>query len=187
MSNKCTWELLSSIVTVLGFFVLTYTAVVTLRQLKEMTKTRHLEGMLKVYEMIGSDEARKKRRYLYTQLSTKPENLTLEEREIIENVSVTFDRVGKLVEAGLVPRNELLASHCEIFIRTWRTVEPHILSFRKVIGGRYVEHFEKLAKEAETYFSKHFPGQKISVVDVWSPNDTNVQEPKTPKRRTHKK
>jgi hypothetical protein len=121
--------------------------------------------------MIGSEDARSKRRYLYTQLKAKPGHLTPKQRKIVEDVSVTFDRIGILMESGLVPRNELLSSHCEIFIRTWRVVEPHIVSFRETIGGRFVEHFEKLAREAEVYYSKHFPGQELFVVDVWSPHD----------------
>jgi peroxiredoxin family protein len=61
------WNILSSVATVLGFAVVIYTTVVALGQLKEMTRARHLEAMLQVYEMIGSEEARKHRKYVYTE------------------------------------------------------------------------------------------------------------------------
>ncbi|MFZ2361603.1 MAG: hypothetical protein WA040_19845 [Anaerolineae bacterium] len=161
------WSTLSSAATILGFAVVIYTAVVALGQLKEMTRARHLEAMLQVYEMIGSEEARKHRRFIYTELESKPEELTPSERKHVEQVSVTFDRIGKLVESGLIPRDELLESHCEVIIRSWKKLEPYILYHRHIVGGRHAQYFEHLAATAQEYHSRHFPGQALNIVDLW--------------------
>src|ERR1051325_4529892 len=76
LTNSNFWSILASIATVLGFAVVSYTAIIALGQLKEMTKARHLEAMLQVYEMIGSESARKHRKFIYTELKSAPEALT---------------------------------------------------------------------------------------------------------------
>ena len=119
--------LLYTSTTVLGFFVIVYTVLVALGQLKEMTRTRHLEAMLRVYDIIGSHEARIQRRFIYTQLTSPPYQLSSEERDHIEDVSASFDRIGKLIEDGLVPRDMLFDSHCEMIIRCWIKLKPYII------------------------------------------------------------
>src|SRR5918912_4022586 len=117
------WSTLASVATVIGVSVVIPTAVIALRQLKEMTKARHLEAMLKVYEMIGSESARKQRKFIYTELTSAPEALTSDERDQVEQVCVAFDRIGILVRSDLIPKDELFAGHCEVIIRTWRKLE----------------------------------------------------------------
>jgi hypothetical protein len=152
--------------TVLGFAVVSYTAIIALGQLKEMTKARHLEAMIQVYEMIGSESSRKHRRFIYTELKSVPEKITSDEREHVEQVSVTFDRIGKLVESDLIPKDELLASHCEVIIRSWNKLEPYIRHHRKLTGGRHANHFERLTMIAQEYHSKHFPGENLEIISL---------------------
>src|ERR1051325_11306295 len=162
------WSTLSSVATVIGAAVVVYAAVVAVGQLREMTKTRHLEALLRVYDMIGSATARKQLRIIYTELESKPESLTHEERELVEQVTITFERIGKLVESDLVPMNELFEGHCEVVIRTWKRLEPYIRYHRTLAGGRYAKHFERLAKLAQKYHLEHFPEENLEIVDVWS-------------------
>jgi len=178
LTNPEFWSILSSITTMLGFAVLIWAAIVALSQLKEMTKARYLDAMMQVHEMLASEEARNRRKYIYNKLKSKPERLTAVEREHVEQVSVTFDRIGNLVEYGLVPRDVLFDSHCEVIIRVWQKLEPYIMYHRQLIGGRHVEHFEKLAVAARDYHSKHFPGQELNIVGLSTkkakPKDTNA-------------
>lgn len=171
LANQDFWSMLASIATVIGVVILIPTAIVALRQLKEMTKARHLEAMLQVYEMIGSESARKHRKFIYTELKSTPEELTSNEREHVEQISVTFDRIGKLVASDLIPKDELFAGHCEVIIRSWNKLEPYIKHHRGMIGRHHAKHFEALAILAEEYYSKHFPGEQLEIVNVWA--DTN--------------
>lgn len=159
---------MSSIATVATAAIATIAAVFALVQVREMTRTRHLEAMLRVFEMLGAEDARKQRRFIYTQLKSSPERLTPEEQWVVEQVTVTFDRLGRLVEMGLVPREELFQGHCEVVIRVWARLKPYIYHHRSRVGGRHGHNFEELAKSAQEYFSAHFPGQELKVIDAWA-------------------
>jgi hypothetical protein len=176
LTDPIFWSTLASIATVLGVVFVISAAMVALRQLKEMTKARHLEAMLQVYEMIGSEAARKNRRFIYTELKSAPEELTFEERELVEKVIVVYERIGKLVESDLVPRDELLEGHCEVILRSWKKLEPYIRHYRKVSSGRHAKHFETLARVAQEYHSKHFPDVNLEIVNVWSNSNTSTEE-----------
>jgi|SRR3990167_6706501 len=163
--DPSSWERLSSIATVLGLIILVPATIVALGQLKEMTKARHLEAMLHVYDMIGSIEARRHKRFIYTELRSRPENLTDEEREIVENMIATFDRIGRLVESGLIPKDELLQGHSSIFLKTWGKLEPYINYQRRVIGKRHAQNFEMLVKISREYDRRHYPEDIPTIIE----------------------
>lgn len=168
LTSPTFWSIAASISTVCGFGVVIYTAIIALRQLKELTKARHLEAMVKIYEIIGSKEARELRRYIYTQLCSAPESMTDKDREVFEEVSVAFDRIGNLVKRGLVPKDELFATHSEIFIKTWQKLEPYVLYYRRVISDNYVRSFEDLKNSAQAYYAHNYPGKSPIFVNAWS-------------------
>jgi hypothetical protein len=144
------WDILSSIATIIGAGVVTYTAILAIRQLKEMTRSRNLEAMLQVYELISSESARTLRRYIYENLISKPEDTTEEEHRIIEEVSVVRDRVGALVRAGLVPEDLLFQSHARMITRIWDKLEPYI-AYHRQAHPEHVSYFENLANSARRY------------------------------------
>jgi hypothetical protein len=164
-----TWTALSSLAAIFGLAVVTYAAVVALRQLREMTRTRHLEAMLRVYEQIGNDAARSDRRYIYNKLTSAPERVSDQDREHIERVTVLLDRIGKLVLDGLVPEYDFFDTHAETVIRCWRVLQPHVHDHRKVTGGRHGHYFEELTNEAEEYWKAMCPGLTINIVKSSSP------------------
>ncbi len=151
MGSQNFWSDAASVATIIGAGVVIYAAVVAVGQLKEMTKTRHLEAMLRVYDMIASPEARASRRFIYSELRSAPDRVTSEEREKIEEVSVMLDRVGALVSAGLVPKNLLFASHREMIIRSWEKLAPYINYWRMHRYPSFASHFELLADLAKKY------------------------------------
>jgi Domain of unknown function (DUF4760) len=171
-TNPEFWSMVASIATVVGVVVVIPTAIIALRQLKEMTKARHLEAMLRVYEMIGSEAARKHRKFIYTELKSSPETLTAEEREHVEQISVAFDRIGILVASDLIPKEKLLSGHCEVIIRSWDKLEPYIKHHRKVVGNYHAKYFEALAVLAQEYHSRHSSGENLEIVNVWGNTNT---------------
>ncbi|HUC24576.1 MAG TPA: DUF4760 domain-containing protein [Streptosporangiaceae bacterium] len=146
------WNILASVATIVAAIVVSFAAYLAVRQLKEMTKSRNLEGMLRIYEMIASEDARRSRRFIYEKLKSEPQDVSDEERRYVEDVSVMFDRVGALAEAGLIPEALLFQSHGEVITRMWDRLEPHILYRRRQPGNAtHVSHFEKLAMSARKY------------------------------------
>jgi hypothetical protein len=112
---------------------------------------------------------------VYTQLKSEPEHLTSDERELVEQVTVLFERIGKLVESDLVPRDELLEGHCEVILRSWTKLEPYIRHHRRLAGGRHAKHFERLAVLAADYRLEHFPDESLEIVNMWSNTNTANQ------------
>ena len=159
------WSVLASVATVFGFAVVIWASIIAVRQLKESTRTRHLEAMLQVYQMIGNEDARSSRRLVYN-LDAEPGQLTAEQRDCVEKVTVSFDRIGFLVKSGLVPKDHFFESHCEVVIRSWRKLEPYIDHHIQKVGGRHAHHFRFLAQEAEKYHAAHFP-EGLRTVDIW--------------------
>src|SRR5262249_24563216 len=139
---------------IIGVVLVIIAAFLALGQLKEMTKAGHLEAMLSVYEMIGSEKARSARAFIYTKLRSQPGEITPEEREKIEDVSVMLDQVGTLATAGLVPIESLLESHCEMIILSWDRLAPYIFYRRRHLDRTFASHFEQLANSARTYQSR---------------------------------
>ncbi|WP_305785328.1 hypothetical protein [Symbioplanes lichenis] len=103
MGAQQTWSIAASIAAVIGAVVVVCAALLTIRQLREMTKARHLAAMLQIYELIGSPDARAARRRIYRELKSEPSEVTNREREAIDDVAIILDRVGLLVKAELVP------------------------------------------------------------------------------------
>ncbi len=167
------WGIIASFSNFAALIVLIVTAAIIGRQLREMTRTRHLEAMLKVYDLISSSEARSMRKFIYNELNSDPDKISCEERNIVEQVCVDFDNIGKLVKSRLVPANELLESHCEMFIRIWQKLAPYIQHHKEVVGGRHVPHFVQLAKLAQEYHSENFSNEDLRVVGVWKNNKDN--------------
>ncbi|MFC2104791.1 hypothetical protein ACFLS4_05520 [Bacteroidota bacterium] len=166
MSTAEIWSIASSCVTVIGFTVVIFTAIIALRQFKEMIKSRHMEGLINVYELMGNEQARIDRYHIYNKLKKDPEKISLDDWKCIQRVSTSFDKIGLLVKAGLVPKKELLESHYEVFIRSWIKLEPYIKNYRKQIGGRHVNHFEELANEAKNYHQENFPNVELKIIKV---------------------
>ena len=151
MGSQGFWSVAASAATIIGAAVVIYAAVVAVGQLKEMTKTRHLEAMLRVYDMIASPEARASRRFIYSELRSAPGRVTAAEREKIEEVSVMLDRVGALVSDGLVPKDLLFASHREMIIRSWEKLAPYVRHNRLHRYPSFAIYFEKLADMARNH------------------------------------
>ena len=149
------WSAVSAIGSVLALLFVAVASWIALRQFKELVRTRHLDGILRVYDLIGSQDARAARRFVFTQLQSAPGQLTDSERENVEYIAVTMDRVGFLTINGLIPEKELLESHCEVFFRTWDKVGPHITWREQATGDRYAPHYRALAERARKYYEQN--------------------------------
>lgn len=184
------WEVLrllsniASIATTGGVLVVIYAAYVAVGQLREMTRARNLEAMLRVYEIIGTESARSSRRFIHGELASKPESITPEERDHIENVAVALDQVGALVEAGLVPIGPLFSSHGEMICRSREKLAPHVRQRRQTIDATFAAHFEQLADSALHYLATRPKAIRIAEVESLRGNAKIRMLPKWLQRQT---
>lgn len=158
------WNAVTAIAAVISLVVVVYGASVALRQLKELTRTRHLEAMLSVYELIGSDQARDSRRFLYSQLRSSPGDADDNEWMHVDRVAALFDRIGSLAKANLIPVDELLDSHSDVLIRSWAVVEPYAHHRRRLTGANHVRNFEWLAELARMRRAQIEGGAELKIV-----------------------
>lgn len=162
------WSVIASVSTTLGFGVVIVGTLLASRQLREMTRTRHLEAMLRIYELLAGEGPRSARRFIYTQLKNPPESVTAEEREQIEKVSIQMDTLGRLVSAGLVPTEQLLDGHAEVFIRAWTVLQPYVVHHRRLLGSRHGQSFEYLAGVAKEYELRHDRPGAATAINMWN-------------------
>ncbi|MFG1812395.1 hypothetical protein ACGFIF_01400 [Kribbella sp. NPDC049174] len=145
------WSAIAALSAVMGLVVVAVAAAIALSQLRELVRARHLDAMFRVYELIGSDAARRARRYVYAELTAAPADASAVDRENVETVCITYDRVGALIAANLVPEREVMASQSKVILRTWNSVEPYV-NFREAeFGIPFAPHYRELAERASRY------------------------------------
>lgn len=158
VGDPVVWSAIAALAAVAGVCVVIAAAVITLSQLRELVRARHVDAMFRVYDLIGSEAARDARRYVHVDLTAPPGEISTVDLDNIEKVAVTLDRVGALVSAGLVPEDELMASHAEVFLRTWSKLEPYLKQRGADLGlspASYMPHYRELASRARQYRKRH--------------------------------
>jgi hypothetical protein len=154
MPSPQAYRIAADISTIVACVVFVVTLLVTWRRVTEATKSRHLEGMLRVLDILGSEEARSERRSLYLKYNRgklDPATLQDEERRLSERVCIPFDRVGVLVDAHLVPEDDILKYHYDIILRSWSILEPLVKDYQCRLGRQYYGCFAELAQKAQKY------------------------------------
>jgi hypothetical protein len=155
---------LANVATVLSSIVVIVGGVIAVIQLKEMAKVRSLDGTLRIYEIIGSEGARRDRGHIYNQLNLHPNEITPEDRIIIERTLVFLDRVSTLINEGLVPRKVIFRSHGEIFVRTWRACAPYVHHLRQSSSPNFVLNLEKIALDTTKYLKVNSPNASLDPI-----------------------
>lgn len=98
---------------------------------------------------IYSNQQREDRRLLYSLAPNDFDHWVAEERKTAERVAVFFDRMGLLIHAKYLPKDEFLNKWGDIIGRCYVLCEPLILNRRKneQVQHHFV-HFEWLARVA---------------------------------------
>ena len=148
------WAELGGLAASIGLFAAAFAAWAAYKQLVELVRTRKLEALSRVFDLISSVEARRARRFVMHELASPPDSITPRERDAIEQIAVDFERIGSLVRLGLVPQAELLAHHAPVIARTWQRLEPYLEYRAKVLGGNYAHNFRWLGKEAQGHLHR---------------------------------
>jgi hypothetical protein len=161
MDASTLWSAVSAISAATGLAVVIFATIIGLQQLRELVRARHLDAIMRVYDMISSDDARSARRHVYTQLSADPPHTSAGDWRRIEEVCVVFDKVGAMTASQLVPEDELFKSHCLVILRSWVKVEPYVDYRESILDSRYVSHFRDLAARAERYRNRFLPSEHV--------------------------
>jgi hypothetical protein len=126
-------------------------------QLRETAKTRYLEAIVRVFEEFGSEEA-----YHYADLvlglPTRVEEYTPAEVELATWVVRVYEKIGFLVESGMIPANYIIPLYSRRIVWTWTAVQPYVAwqIALKQSGGLYrlagdAHNFKRLHNRAIAY------------------------------------
>ncbi len=144
------FSIASSLATCLSLTILVPAALVALKQLRESTKLRRMEGLFQAYKWMAKDTAIKERGQVYDlKESELPlSEISIADRKVIGNVCVTFDKLGNMAKHDLIPQDVFMDSHGDVVYKTWWAVEEYVEGRRHEFLGQYVPHFEHFTQEA---------------------------------------
>jgi hypothetical protein len=149
------WIIAGVLAAISQTLIIAIAALVAVRQLRETSRQRKFDALLRVYRTIGSSDARENRRAIYEELPNSPEKLTPEQWRLVGDVAVMFDHIGALAKFALIDEKELLETHGPMIARLWSRLEPYIQYERARLGPGRVAAFEALAKRSQEILSNN--------------------------------
>jgi hypothetical protein len=155
---------LEALVAVLQTLVLVVAGLVAWRQLREAQRARYLGAIIRTFDDLGSRESFEDADAALG-LPTRVEEYTPEETELATWTTRVYEKLGFLVESGLIPADYIIPLYSRRIIWTWDALQPFIQDQRRLrdTGGAYRmsgdgRYFETLAKRALTYRARAFKG-----------------------------
>ncbi|MCL5291054.1 MAG: DUF4760 domain-containing protein [Actinobacteria bacterium] len=152
-------SVLTAAATVLTAFAFFYAAFVTRKQLRIMHAQHVREAADKAFEEFDSDSVRAARAYIFnSDLPTDVDALTGAQLEAVEKVGLVIERMGFLVETGLINPPELVFTRlCGAILRCDAKIGPYLEQERvRRNDPEHFSYYEKLVERAWQYWrSKH--------------------------------
>ncbi len=158
--------LLEALVAVLQTLILVVAGFVAWRQLREAQRARFLGAIIRMYDDLGSREAYEDADAVLG-LPAHIEEYTPEEMELATWTTRVYEKLGFLVESGMIPAEYIIPLYSRRIAWTWEALQPFIQDQRRLRDdsgayrmsgdGRY---FEMLAKRALSYREREFKGSK---------------------------
>lgn len=164
-----TANVLSAIAGTIAAYAFLYAAIVTRRQLRIMHAQHVREAADKAFEEFDSDEVRAARAFLFnTDLPEDVNELTSQQLKAVEKVGLVIERMGFLIETGLIDPPDLVLSRlcgailrCDTKIgsyleqeRVRRNDPDHFLYYEKLIGRAWEYWRSKHGDEIPSSFKR---------------------------------
>ena len=152
------------IVTAIGFVVILLGGIFAWKQLRGLKQQTGLSALTQIFEEFQSRELREDRHEIFQKMPDNPDPADIDEDLYgsIERVGVSYNRIGFLVQRGLLPMDRALAEYIEPpSIRMWGKLQRLVEAERIRRGEKtFLVFFEELAhkcqKELPEYKLKYF-------------------------------
>ena len=123
--------------------------VVIARDIRESVKTRYLDGMKYVRDLLASPEAVERRRWVHQDLNNVARPLSIENADKVRAVCRDFDNIGLLCRKRLLPTDIIAETYSRNILEMWRQLQPSIDELRQATNDPYYFlEFEWLANQA---------------------------------------
>lgn len=120
------------------------------RDIKESIKSRHLEGITYVRNLIGTPQASDNRRWVYKVLRTTTGPLNEDDDQKAREICRDFDHIGLLCRQGLLPMDVIAETYGRNIVDMWNRLGRFVANWRKESEDPvYFLEFERLAARAE--------------------------------------
>ena len=164
--------LLEALVAILQTVLLVVAGFVAWRQLREAQRARLLNAVVRMLDDLGSREAYEDADAALGLPATIGE-YTPEETELATWTTRIFEKLGFLVESGMIPASYIIPLYSRRIVWTWDALQPFIQNQRRLrdSGGAYRmscdgRYFETLMKRALTFRERTVPNGKRSHPEV---------------------
>jgi hypothetical protein len=133
---------------------------------RNSTRSNHLEGATRLFDIIDSDEARKGRRAIYSAYFEK-RKLNEAELQAAKRIRVELNEVGIMVREGLFPKKIALRMYSDVAIKCWTALEKYIHEQRCLRNCEsWMEDFEWFYLESKRFRDKYYPEDRSHLYEL---------------------
>jgi len=157
------WAMVSALSSALTTGTVLAAAFIAFRELKELSDTRHLEVLDRLFDELNSDANTEARRQIYVDLPAFSEEnavgLPPSLQAAMKHVLNSLDRVAFLTQSGWVPEKDVMPWMNPMVVKVWNKMRPYIRHERaRRNEPDHFEHAERLADRCGEWRLKHLPG-----------------------------
>jgi len=150
-----TWNTVQAVFTALMAIAIIVAAVFAVRQLREAARARHAEVLSQIHEILGDPKVVAARQTV----KSLPQNFEIEslndqQRNAVELVTRSFDRVGFYLRCKLIPEDLVLPEYPGALWH-WQKLKHYVEHQRKAEGYEARCFFEYMALRTREYRQKH--------------------------------
>lgn len=179
---QVSWEALTAVASLFSSFAVLAAVLVAVRQVRvgaaqveHLRKATQLDGTMKIFALIGSDEQQQARRFILTELAARLEDPkfraevsqlasfpSLQEHPELQVLRL-MEMVGNYVKHGLLDENIMFDAWITAVIQIWERLESCgvIALHREAIGPGMWENFEALYHRGQLWLRDS--GQRLKL------------------------
>ena len=144
------FNMISAISTALAAAAVFSAGFIAYRELSELTSSRHMEVVDRLFNELNSPENIAARGWIYKNLPAEPQNgpqsLTTEGQLAIKQVLNSLDRVAFMTQSGWIPEDFIMPWMHPMIAKSWEKLAPYVMLERERRNEPYYyEHAERLA------------------------------------------
>ena len=153
------WNIITAISTAFMGLVILVAAIVAVRQLKEIRRSRQLDAFTNLIQFVQREDIREARAILMEELSKKDfTDWSKDEIKQAEKACHTYDSAGIMWLRKYIDRKLDVAKEWhDSIVKCWEAACPMITKYRGERGDDFWYYFEELYKKAK----KHEEARKI--------------------------
>jgi hypothetical protein len=164
------WSMIEALSTALAAAAVVSAGFVAYRELSEISNTRSLEVIDRLFDELNSTENIDARRWVFQNLPTDPEagipTLSTEERQKIKQVLNSLDRVAFLTQPGWIDEALVMPWMNPMVVKAWSKLEPYVdYERQRRKEPDYYQSARQLALRCQAWRKEHLPEAEITWVE----------------------